>query len=326
MFRGSRIAVAVAALAATALVPAVASAQSMKLRGVVSGSPYGASDGQMAVPVLFSKITSRDAGLKSPVGVIILKRSQKVKLPDGSRTLPVDLRTGDRFKGVGDIGSLQQRVFYPRVVFSKPQVYFRSKELSLSEISAAIDSLRKALADLQAQLASLQNATMKAFQDVYAQLDAIKKQLAALAALQIPDFQSQIDALNKRIDDLIASLPDFSQFALLSQLPDLSNYVTFPDLTSALAPYATKTYVDNAIAGLQSQINALPTVSSVTTQINNAISGLASTTYVDNAVATVNTRVTQICTSLKNATVDPDGPGGLPAVPVTLPSIGTPCP
>src|SRR5439155_19234799 len=174
-----------------------------------------------------------------------------------------------------------------------------------SELSAAIDGLRKSLADLQAQLKALQDASLKAFQDVYAQLADLRKQIAALAALQIPDFQSQINALSKRLDDLIASLPDWSQFALLSQLPDLSSYVTFPDLTAALAPYATKTYVDNAIAGV--------------TALIPSVSGLATTTYVDNAVAAVNTRLNQICTSLKSATVDPDGGGALPAVPVSLP-------
>src|SRR3954452_2280201 len=149
----TRTAAFVAALAAMGALPAVANAATVPMRGVVSGSPYGASGGQMAVPVLFSKMTARNTGLKSPVGVIIMKRTQKVKLPNGAGySIPVQLRTGDRFKGFGVVGSLQRRVFYPRVVFSKPTVYFRSKELSLSELSAAIDALRKSLADLQNQM------------------------------------------------------------------------------------------------------------------------------------------------------------------------------
>jgi uncharacterized protein YukE len=264
MLSPTRIAAVVAVLVVLAAVPAAATAGTVPMRGVVSGSPYGASNGQMAVPVLFSKMTARNAGLKSPVGVIILKRTQQVKLPSGGTTLPVNLRTGDRFKGFGTVGDLQRRVFYPRVVFSKPVVYFRSKELSLAELSAAIDALRNALGQLQNQLGQLQSGALKAFQDIYAQLADLRKQLAALQALSVPDFQSQIDALNKRLDDLIASLPDFSQFALISQLPDLSNYATLGDLTSAIAglqsqidALPTKTYVDAAVAGLQSQINTI---------------------------------------------------------------------
>src|SRR3954471_1370672 len=130
----TRIAALAAALAVTAALPTVADAKTVAMRGVVSGSPYGASSGQMAIPVLFSKQTARLTGLKSPVGVIIVKRTQKVKLPNGAGyTVPVNLRTGDRFKGMGEVGSVQRRVFYPRVVFPQAIVYFRSKELSLSE-------------------------------------------------------------------------------------------------------------------------------------------------------------------------------------------------
>src|SRR5436190_10563004 len=300
----TRLAAIVAALVALAIVPAVASAQSVPMRGVVSGSPYGASNGQMAVPVLSSKMTARNAGLKSPVGVIVMKRTQKVKLPGGApATLPVNLRTGGRFKGVGDVGALQQRVFYPRVVFSKPQVYFRSKELSLAELSAAIDSLRNALADLQNQLTNFKNQSIAAFNALLAEINALKKQLADLkipAAVDLTNIQSQIDALNQKLNDLIAGLPDFTQFALISQLPDLTQYVKLSDLTSMLAGYATKTYVDDAIKNLQDQIDLLPTQQDVTNAINNAISNLnisqyATTTYVDGAVAAVNDRVDGMC-------------------------------
>src|SRR3954454_5758592 len=120
MFTGTRIAAVAAACAIVGAVPAIADASAghkLAMRGVVSGSPYGASGGQMAIPVLFSKNTARSAGLKSPVGVIIVKRTQKVPLPNGgATTLPVNLRTGDRFKGTGVVTPLQQKVFYPRLV------------------------------------------------------------------------------------------------------------------------------------------------------------------------------------------------------------------
>lgn len=276
--------------------PAVASAKTVPMRGVVSGSPYGASGGQMAVPVLFSKMTARNTGLKSPVGVIIMKRTQKVKLPSGGgTTIPVQLRTGDRFKGFGEVGSLQQRVFYPRVVFSKPSVYFRSKELSLAELSAAIDALRKAIADLQNQMNILSGLTAKAVQDLYGQIDALRKQLAAIQALSVPNFQAQIDALNKRLDDLIAGLPDFGEFLTLG---DLAGYAKLTDLTGLL------------------------TAPDVTTIVNGIVDPLVSD--LQDQVDTLTANLDTVCSALDDAsvTLDPDGGLGLP--PVTVPvDLGT---
>jgi hypothetical protein len=306
----TRIAAVAAALAASAAVPTVANAATVPMRGVVSGSPYGASGGQMAIPVLFSKMTARNAGLKSPVGVIIVKRTQQVKLPSGAgNTLPVNLRTGDRFKGSGVVGSLQQKTFYPRVVFEKPVVYFRSKELSLSELSLAVASLKQSLADLTAQLTAFKTGTIKAFNDVYAQLADLRKQLAALVALKVPDFQAQIDALNKKLNDLIAGLPDFSKFALLTQLPDLTGYAKLTDLTGFLQAADVTTMINAAIAGLN-------------------LSQYAPQSALDTAnqtIAALTTRLNTVCTSIKSVTaaVDPDGAGPLPqvAVPVTFPGI-----
>jgi prefoldin subunit 5 len=331
MFTKTRLAACVVAMVAFAAVPSIAGAATPQLRGVVSGSPYGASGGSMAVPVLFSKMTMRSAGLRSPVGVIILKRTQKVALPGGGTSLPVNLRTGDRFKGYGSVSATNKRTFYPRVpLTSKPQVYFRSKEMSLAELTAALQGLQDAFTKLKAQLDNLQTASIKAFQDLYAQLADLKKALAGLQGIQAPDFQSQIDALNKKLNDLIASLPDFSQFALASQLPDLSQYVKLSDLTTLLSGYATKTYVDNAIAGLQSQIDALPTAQEVTDAINSAINGLnisqyATTTYVDGKVATLKAKVNEMVGDFNTLCSQLDGLSALPVLQaaVSCPTLNT---
>lgn len=272
------LAVTIAALAA---LPAVAGANTVEFRGVVSGSPYGASNGYMAVPVLYSKQTARNVGLKSPVGLLVVKRSLSVKLPNGApQILPVGMRTGDRFKGKVPMKSTYTKSFYPRITFSAVSVYFRSKELSLSEMSAAIDQLRKAMADLQAQLNALKASSIKAFQDLYAQLADLKKALASLQALSVPDFQAQIDALNKKLNDLIAGLPDFSKFALVSQLPDLSQYVKLSDLTGLLGS-------NTVITTLQGQVSTLETtVTSLTTQVTDLQTDLAT-----------------VCSAIKNATV-----------------------
>jgi uncharacterized coiled-coil protein SlyX len=263
--------VAVVAVALVA-VPAAASAKTVEFRGVVSGSPYGASNGYMAVPVLFSKQTARNVGLKSPVGLLVVKRTRRVSLPGGAaRILPVGMRTGDRFKGTVPMRSTYTQSFYPRITFSSVSVYFRSKELSLAEMSAAIEAMRKALADLQNQLNALKASSIKAFEDVYAQLAGLRQALAALQALSVTDFQAQIDALTKRLDDLIAGLPDFSQFALLSELPDLTGYLKLTDLTTALGGNSVITTLQTQVSDLTDQVTDLTAdLATVCSAVENA--------------------------------------------------------
>src|SRR3954447_18586032 len=116
------ILIAVVAIALVAL-PAAASAKTLEFRGVVSGSPYGASNGYMAVPVLYSKQTLRNFRLKSPVGLLMVKRTLSVQLPNGAPKIqPINMRTGDRFKGKLDMKSIYTRTFYPRVTFKQVTV------------------------------------------------------------------------------------------------------------------------------------------------------------------------------------------------------------
>jgi uncharacterized protein YoxC len=197
-----------AALVAMMAAPAVASAAT-PMRGVVSGSPYGASNGFMAVPVLFSKETMRGARLRSPVGVIILKRMQQVKLPGGAGyTTPANLRTGDRFKGAGSVGKLEKRAFYPRVVFPKAVVYFRSKEMSLAELSVAVEALRSALADLQRQLNDLKAGTLAGLQSLQTQINDLRKTLESLQSLtqQVNNLASTVTSLQQTVNNLVTQV------------------------------------------------------------------------------------------------------------------------
>jgi uncharacterized coiled-coil protein SlyX len=310
-------------LVAIAAVPGVASAKTVEFRGVVSGSPYGASNGYMAVPVLFSKQTAQRNHLKSPVGLLVVKRALRVALPSGTPAiLPVNLRAGDRFKGKVAMKSAYTQSFYPRITFSSVNVYFRSKELSLAEVSAALDTLRKAVANLQSQLAALTNGTANAFQDIYAQLDALKKALAALQAASVPNLQPQIDALNKRLDDLIASLPDFTKFALASDLPDFSLFALKSDLGQYLK-----------ISDLTTQLNSntvIQTLQGTVSTLQGTVSTLQGTvSTLQGNVTTLTTRLNNVCTALKTATIDPDGPGPLGSIGViSLPGLTGPnaCP
>jgi len=253
------------AVLAVALVagPATAGANTVEFRGVVSGSPYGASNGYMAVPVLYSKQTARNVGLKSPVGLLVVKRTLQVKLPNGApRILPANLRAGDRFKGKVAMKSAYTKSFYPRITFNAVTVYFRSKEISTAELAAEVDALRKAINDLSDQLALLRAGAIKAFQDLYAQLADLRNALAALkipAGVDLTQIQSQLDALSKRVDDLIAGLPDFSQFALISQLPDLTQYLKLSDLTTTLNANTVITTLQDQVTTLQGQVTTLQT-------------------------------------------------------------------
>jgi hypothetical protein len=237
-----RMAAVMAALAALAAVPAAAGA-AVPMRGVVSGSPYGASNSQVAVPVLFSKETMRKARLRSPVGVIIVGAKQRVKLPGGAGfTTPGNLRIGDRFKGAGNVGPTQRRAFYPRVTFRNAAVSFRSKELSLAELSAAVDAIRRALIDLQNQLNALQGATFAGLQMLAAQIADLRKQLESLQGLT-----TQVTNIT-------------------TQLTNLTN-----QLTSLLSQ----------VTGLQNQVNTLVTqITTLTTRLGDACTGLKGATVL----------------------------------------------
>ena len=133
---------------------------------------------------------------------------------------------------------------------------------------------------------------------MFAQLADLQRQINALKALKVPDFQAQIDALNKKLNDLIAGLPDFSKFALLTQLPDLTAYAKLTDLTgfltaADLVPYALAADVTAAINGLQGQINALPTDADVTSAVNSGVSPVKA--KVNEVVGSVNA----VCTAIK---------------------------
>jgi hypothetical protein len=162
-----------------------------------------------------------------------------------------------------------------------------------------VDALRTSLLDVQNQLATLRDGSIKAFQDVYSQLAALK---AALAGLKIPagvdltSIQSQIDALSKKLNDTIAGLPDFSKFALASQLPDLTQYAKLTDLTGFLKAADVQTMINSAIAGLASQSSVTTAVADLQTQVN-----------------TLKTQLTTVCNAVKGATVT------IPALSTTLP-------
>lgn len=231
---------------------APASAATPELRGVVSGSPYGASSGYVAVPVLYSKMSARRTGLRSPVGLMVIKRNQRIKVSGAPSTLPVGLRVGDRFKGNAEVSDLNKRIFYPRITFDEPPaVYFRSKELSLAELTRLIQAVEK-------NLTALTKYTKDGFSYIVAQLAGLQAQINDLKALlgtniagavDLSGLQSQIDALNKKVDDLLASL---ANYALKTDLSGLLNTTQVQNLLSTTYGITgpLTTLVTNIVNGL----------------------------------------------------------------------------
>ena len=356
------VVLALGALLALALTAVPAGAAAPELRGVVSGSPYGASGGYVAVPVLYSKMTARRVGLKSPVGLMVVKRTERIKVTGAPSSFPINLRVGDRFKGVAEVSALNKRIFYPRITFEDaPSVYFRSKELSLAELTRLIQ-------EVQANLGSLSKFTLDTFGLVATQLAGLQKQIddlkaliAGLPSVDLSGIQKQINDLTGTLNGLIAGLPDFSTFALKTDipgLPDLSAYAlkTYVDAEIAriegliptlpdLSPYALKSYVDAEIDKVKlliPDVSGFLTQTDVNALINSAIAGLNLGQYATDAdlaglATTVAGKASQaaldaaeadlatVCNAVKGAqvTIDPDGAAG-PLAPVTAPvNLGT---
>ena len=136
-----------------------------------------------------------------------------MKLPAGaSRDLPVNLRTGDRFKGMVAMKSSYTKSFYPRITFNPVTVYFRSKELSTAELNEAILKVRKDLDNLTDYVGKLTNYTVANFAavradiaDLRAQLDALRNALNGLTD-QLNALASQLDAVTKMLTDKLNAL------------------------------------------------------------------------------------------------------------------------
>src|SRR3954462_11607126 len=119
------------------------------LKGTVTGSPYVASATATAVPVTFSKQSAQRAGLRSPVGVIVVPRRRAVPTPEG-RVTPTALRLGDRFRFATHVPKAARAAVYTRLATSRLSVYKRSRTLSNDELTTLITQLVAYVGQLQA--------------------------------------------------------------------------------------------------------------------------------------------------------------------------------
>lgn len=281
LFRRARqLAVLFTALCAvSAIAPAVAPAAKVKkaaLRGQVVGTPYVA-DTRTAVPVLLSKESARKAGLKSPIGVMLLPRTSNVPTPGGGKSKPGNLRLGDKFRAVGEITKEARGAVYARVnaVPTTFEVYRRGKTLSTAELEALVTQLQNELAKVKANLNGLVNYTLGEFQKIRDELGLAKADIATLKT-QMAELQAALAALKKQLEDLTA--------ALNAQLASLTSTVN--GLLSTVSGLTT------TVTGLVSTVNGLvSTVNGLTSQVTGLVSqvgGLVSQlTTLQTAVGTL---------------------------------------
>jgi hypothetical protein len=203
----ARIAVAVA----TAALAFPASAHAALLKGTVTGSPYLAGPTTAAVPVTFSKQSAQRAGLRSPVGVIVVPRRHAVPTPEGP-VAPTALRLGDRFRFAAAVPAEARAAVYTRLATSRLSVYKRSRTLSNDELTTKLTALIGYVGQLQTGIAG---ALQRGDQQVVVLIGAIDalqrtladtlKRLAATGVSGLPDaaaalgvVQQQLAALQQR--------------------------------------------------------------------------------------------------------------------------------
>lgn len=249
-----------------------APAHAALLKGTVTGSPYVATASTSAIPVIFSKQTARQAGLRSPVGVVIVPRRVHLRVPGKERAvLPGRLRLGDRFRFDVRIPKAARRAVYTRLVVPKGRfvVTKRTTVLSNDELTVQI---RKAQADLRAlgiYVAKLAVYTQQGLASVNARIDRLVDDLAALAA-RATSLESTVGALADQLRATTADLQskiDKVRSDLQAQLNGIVAQLN--DLTASLGSCATGGAL-KAICDLQNALASLTpgTVTTLTDRVS----------------------------------------------------------
>ena len=193
----------VATTAATLLIAPPAHAALLK--GTVTGSPYIASPTAAAVPVTFSKQTAQRAGLRSPVGVIVVPRGRKVPAPGGAVT-PTALRLGERFRFATVVPKAARAAVYTRLATSRLSVYKRSRTMTNDELTTLITQLVSYVGVLQAGMgAALQHgdqeisALIGTVDTLQRTLAETLKRLVATGVSGLPDATATLGAVQQQL-------------------------------------------------------------------------------------------------------------------------------
>jgi len=178
------------------------------LKGTVSGAPYVASPTTTAVPVTFSKQTADRAGLRSPVGVLVVPRTRKVPAPGGA-VVPTALRLGDRFRFSAAVPKAARAAAYTRLATSRLVVSKRSRTLSNDELTTLLVGLQTYVGQLQAAIgAALQrgdaevSALIGTVDTLQRTLADTLKRLTATGVSGLPDAVAALGGVQQQLANL----------------------------------------------------------------------------------------------------------------------------
>ena len=190
-------------LAALVLVN-VQEAHGALLKGTVTGAPYVASPTTVAVPVTFSKQSAARAGLRAPVGVLVVPRRRSVPTPEGV-ALPSGLRLGDRFRFSASVPKAARAAAYTRLATSRLAITKRAKTLTNDELTLYLTQLAAYVGTLRERIEALPTT-----------------------AAQLPDLKplvTTIDTLQKLVADLISRTGGTAAAELAPQLAAVQQQV-----------------------------------------------------------------------------------------------------
>lgn len=280
MTRKLTIAVATAALAATAAAPAVADAapkRASALKGTVVGAPYVASSTTTAIPVLISKQTAKRARLKSPIGVLVVPRRRAVRTTEGN-VMPSALRLGDRWKGSAQISSEARRAVYSRISLKKVTVYKRSKTLSTDELETLIRETRRDLGKLSSFVTNLSTYTQNGFRDLNDRFNALRGDVDGLLR-DVSALRADLTALSARLDGAIAGLQGISTQVAGELQPQVTQLITTLSTVSDLVGVASCPSTPGSVLARVCTIETVtvPQVDTVTGRVDQISSALTTT-------------------------------------------------
>ena len=253
-----KLAAPVVALAVGAtMVAAPAAAAPAKVRtltGQVTAAPYLVKR-KVVVPVLLDQRSAKRARLTAPVGVLLLKRAQRVKVRgQRARVAPEFLRPGDRLRSRARVTKQARRTGYWRLPARRFTVTKRAAALSPAELAVLLTGLGGDLGRLESALGGLTAYVQAGFAKLDTDLGGLRTNLGALA--------TALADLEKRVEALESGMP-----ALGTQVSELASQLAALQ-TALTALQGDVGGLEGDVGGLQGDIAALEaSVTQLTTDI-----------------------------------------------------------
>lgn len=224
------------------------------LTGHIMAAPYE-TGAKVIVPVWLDRPSSRRAKLRTPVGVLMLKKAKKVRVRgQRARVAPALLRAGDRLRARVKVTKSVRRASYWRTPVRAFKLTKRSPTLGSAELQTLLGAFGGDLRRLNAALTGVANYVKAGFDKQAADTDALRGQLGSLA--------TALQSLEKRVEALEAGLPAL-EASMQAQLDALAR-----DLASLRSDVST----------LQTQLGALggdvAALEDAVTQLNADVTAL----------------------------------------------------